>query len=238
MLNLDETLVANSDYCLQKDMYLKGSLYSICPFGFLELLRKQVPEINLIQLIPGFYLVLLFFSFLLLVFLSYLFFEIAFKLDNNRENGTKTLRRFNLKIFLKFGFLFLVSLIVLSLHTIFPLSLDSFESYEARDLETLWSFEEVLNLESVLTSVVSFLSQLPNLTLTTLRTEIESQILPAFWKNFSFLVFFLSGIITPTIDGYTQLSFAFYAISLYFLVINMTEKRLNLKFLGSRSSNF
>jgi len=238
MLNLDETLLINSSYCFQKNIYIRGILYSLCPFSFLEMLRSQAPETDLIQLIPGFFLVLLFLSYLLLVFLSYIFFETVFELDNNRENGTKTIQRFNLIIFIKFSFIFFFSLLFLSLNSIFPLSLDSFESYEQKDLETLWSFEEVLNLEVILTFIVSILSQLPNLTLIILRTESESQILPEFWKDFSFLVFLISGVITPTIDGYTQLSFSFYAISLYLIVINMIEKRLNLKFIGSRSLNF
>jgi len=238
MLNLDETLVINSSYTIQKDVYLRALLYSIGVFSFLEIIRGQVAEIDLLQLVPGSYLILVFFSFLLLVSLSKSFFEIPFELDNKKECGTKTSTRLELTILVKFGIFLLFVLLFFVFNTIFPLSLDSFESYGEKSLENLWSFEEVLNLEIVLCGIVILLSQLPNVSLFYLTTEKESTILPEFWKNFSFSVFLISGIITPTIDGYTQLSFAFAAISLYLTLLNLIEKRISFKFLGSLSLNF
>ena len=76
MLNLEETLFICSRYSVQKDVYLRASLYSLGVVSFIEILRGQVAEIDLLQLIPGFYLILVFFTFLLLVFLSKFFFEI------------------------------------------------------------------------------------------------------------------------------------------------------------------
>ena len=55
-------------------------------------------------------------------------------------------------------------------------------------------------------------------------------ILPEFWKTLSLIIFLAAGFITPTIDGYTQLSFAASAVSLYIIVINLLEKRINVKF--------
>lgn len=238
MLNLEETLFTFSRYSVQKDVYLRAALYSVGVFSFIEILRGQVAEIDLLQLIPGFYLILVFFSFLLLVFLSKFFFEIPSDLDNKKECGTKTTTRLELTSIVKFGIFLLFFLLYLVLNIIIPLSLDSFENYEEKSLETLWSFNEVINLEIILILIVLTLSQLPNLTIFYLTTEKDSKILPEFWKDFSFLVFLISGIITPTIDGYTQLSFAFSAISLYLIMINIVEKRINLKFLGSLSLNF
>jgi len=107
-----------------------------------------------------------------------------------------------------------------------------------KSLEDLWSFEEVLNLEVLLISIVVVLSQLPNVTIFYLTTERDGRILPQFWKDFSFLVFLISGLITPTIDGYTQLCFSFSAIWLYLTGLNILQKRIFFKFFGNLSSNF
>jgi len=63
MFNLDEPLVINNSYFVQRDLYLKAFLYSVGVVTFIDFLRNQVSEINLLQLVPGFYLVLLFFFF-------------------------------------------------------------------------------------------------------------------------------------------------------------------------------
>ena len=60
MFNLDETFLLNNSYVVQKDLYLKSFLYSFGVFSFIDLLRGQVAEIELLQLVPGFYLILLF----------------------------------------------------------------------------------------------------------------------------------------------------------------------------------
>jgi hypothetical protein len=50
-----------------------------------------------------------------------------------------------------------------------------------------------------------------------------------YWRSISLSAFVISGILTPTIDGYTQLSFAFSALTLYLLVINVIKKRITIK---------
>jgi len=74
------------------------------------------------------------------------------------------------------------------------------------------------------------LFQLPLLVLFGLSNEKEKNILPEFWKPLSFIVFIVSGLLTPTIDGYTQVSFAFSALSLYLMIILILSKRIDLKF--------
>ena len=64
MLNLDETFEINNSYIIQRDLYLRGFLYSSGVIIFIELVRAQVAEVDLLQLIPGFYLIVLFISFL------------------------------------------------------------------------------------------------------------------------------------------------------------------------------
>jgi len=118
------------------------------------------------------------------------------------------------------------------LNSVIPLSLDSFNSYGEKTLENIWSFDEVLSLEIILLIILITLSQFPLLVVTYVSTEKDSQILPEYWKSLSFVIFLISGFLTPTIDGYTQLSFSFCAISLYFILINLIQKRVNLRFNG------
>jgi hypothetical protein len=50
-------------------------------------------------------------------------------------------------------------------------------------------------------------------------------------ENLGILIFTGAGIVTPTIDGFTQLSFSFLAFSLYILVIIVMTRRLNVKYI-------
>jgi hypothetical protein len=199
----------------------------------MELLRAQVAEIDLLQLVPGFYLVLLFISLIVLTFFSTFFLKIPLDIDNKKAGGTKTTFRINSinnsKIFF---FLFSMSILV-SLTTTIPLSLDSFNSYGEKTLENLWSIDEVLNLETILFTTLLSISQFPVVLLAGLTSEIVINSLPEYWKIISFVIFAVSGLLTPTIDGYTQLSFAFSAFALFFLIISILEKRLNLKLTGT-----
>ena len=230
MLNLDETFEINLAYLTQRDLYLRGIVYSFGVVTFIDVVRSQVAEINLLQLVPGFYLILLFISFILLVVFSDLFIRIPFEFDNNKTCGTKTINRFDGMIILKFSFSLFFIGIIFSLNTIIPLGLDAFYSYGEKTLENFWSFDEVLNLETILLIVLIFLSQFPILVLSSLNTEKDINFLPEFWKTLSLVIFLAAGFITPTIDGYTQLSFALSAVSLYIIVISLLEKRVNIKF--------
>ena len=84
MLNLDETLLINNSYVVQRDLYLRAIAYACGIVIFVDIVRGQISEVNLLQLIPGLYLVLLFISFLFLVYFSDLWLLIPFKLDNDK----------------------------------------------------------------------------------------------------------------------------------------------------------
>jgi Sec-independent protein secretion pathway component TatC len=232
MLNLDETLYLTDSYTKQKDFYLKSFLYSFGVLIFVDILRNQVSEVNLLQLIPGFYLILLFFSFLFLVINSDFISGFSKYLDNKKEFGTKTLNKIDLFVLNRFSFFFLSIILLFVLNSVIPLSLDSFNSYGEKTLENIWSFDEVLSLEIILLIILITLSQVPILIVTYVSTEKDSQILPEYWKSLSLVIFLVSGFLTPTIDGYTQLSFSFSAISLYFILINLIQKRVNVRFNG------
>ena len=186
MLNLEETLDLTEFYVAQRNLFIRIIGYSVGVVLFVEILRSQVPEIDLLQLIPGFYLLLVFISSILLVSVSNSFFHIPILLDTKKDIGTKTVGKLELTAIVKFAFVLLAILLFAVVSLILPLSLDSFENYGEGNLESLWSFEEVLNLEVILTMTVFSLSQIPNLTVFVLTTEKDIQVLPAYWKNFSF----------------------------------------------------
>jgi hypothetical protein len=237
MLNLEDSLKINQFYIVQRDFYSKILFYSLGIFFFIELLRSQISEIKLLQLIPGFYLVLLFTSLLVLLFFSDFFIRIPFVLDNKKEIGSKTKNRLELILSLKNSFFFFFTGLFIIINTIIPLSLDSFNSYGEKTIENIWSFDEVLSLEILLFFFLSFLSQYPLIFLSCFTTEKFLTILPLYWKNLSFLFFLFSGLITPTIDGYTQINFAFSAFFLYFILLNLIQKQSLIKYIGINTLN-
>lgn len=232
MLNIEEPEETNEAYFIQKDLILKGVCYSLGILSFINLLRKQVAEINLLQLVPGFYLILLFFSFLLLVFFSNFLTRLPIKYDNYKSFGTRTTLKLQTGLLRKFNLLLSVGTLLLTISNLIPLSLDSFNSYGEKTLENLWSFNEVIGLEIILIITILILSQTPTITLYNFNFEKNLIILPKFWKNFSFIVFVFAGILTPTIDGFTQLGFSFTALLLSILIVSLIQKRIRIKFLG------
>jgi Sec-independent protein secretion pathway component TatC len=107
--------------------------------------------------------------------------------------------------------------------------LDFFNSTGEKTLENTWSFGEVLGLEIFLLFILSLLFQLPIIFVIGKYTEKTVKLFPEAWKPLSLIIFVLSGIVTPTIDGYTQLSLALAAFSLYIMVITILLKRLNIR---------
>ena len=68
MLNLDETFEINNTYVVQRDLYLRGFLYSFGVIVFIELVRAQVAEVDLLQLIPGLFNCIIYFIFSVTIF--------------------------------------------------------------------------------------------------------------------------------------------------------------------------
>jgi len=238
MLNLEENLEIVKNYIEQKDLYIKSICYSTSAVIVLDIIRSQVPEINLLQLIPGFYLLLLFFSFLLLILSSDFFINIPTLIENQKSFGTKTIAKINIFLSSRFSifFFFLVSL--LSFTNTIPISLDSFNSYGEKALENLWSFNEVINLEIILFSILIFFSQFPLGIISIFINEKDVNQFPQVWKTFLLGIFIISGFLTPTIDGYTQLSLSIFGFSIYLSTIDYLEKRVSIKFNGTSIFGF
>ena len=235
MYSLDTTFIRQQYYLIQKDLYAKGIGYALGVVGFLELFRSQVSEMNVLQLVPGFYLILLFISFLVLINLSNLLLTISYEVDIRKAGGSKTLNKIEVLLLVKFGFVILFTGLLIAFNTLVPLSFDSFDSYGETTLEDVWSFDEIIGLETILIFFLVILAQIPVIAVIEFEVEKDAILLPEFWKPLSLSSFVLSGLITPTIDGYTQLSFACSAIALYVIVITIIQKRVDLKFLETSS---
>jgi hypothetical protein len=231
MFSLDDAFLANSRYLVQKDFYSQAFGYAFAVAVWVEFFRSQVAEINVLQLVPGLYLFLLFFAFVFMVLLSYSILQLSFEIDNRKSSGTKTVNRLEVISLSRFTFSIAFTQILGSLNSIIPVALDSFNTYGERTLENLWSLDEVLGLELFLLFVILVLSQFPIIALLNLSDEVNTLSLPSYWKPLGILIFTGAGIVTPTIDGFTQLSFSFLAFSLYILVIIVMTRRLNVKYI-------
>lgn len=233
MLNLDETLFANTGYTKQRDIYIRILLFAGGVVAFVEYLRGQVSEVNLLQLIPGFYLLLLFTSLVYLVGFSDFFQNIYRSVDDKKSLGTKTKNKLETLSLLKFStFLFFLCILTIT-NTVIPLSLDSFNNYGEKALENVWSFDQVLTLEITLYIILIVISQIPIIVVANFSNEKDLRTMPELWRIISVSIFTIAGMLTPTIDGYTQLSFSFSALILYLIIIYVTSKKVNTKFPGT-----
>lgn len=232
MLNLPETLAFVVPYKKQRGNFFRFFLLIFAVFFWLEVLRNQVPEINLLQLVPGLYLFLvLFVVIILLVFISTLFL-LPFELDMVKQSGTKTIERMRKQIFLKFAVSVFSFIFVFLVNIFLPLSLDSLISYADDNLENLWSFDEVLVLEFSLASLLVIISQFPVIFIFSYTERNIFRKLPKKWRLVTLLSFVFAGSLTPTIDALTQSVFAFTSILFYGMVILVLQKRKTMKFIG------
>lgn len=229
MLNLEDTLISLPSYNSQRDLPIRGFVYAGGILIVINALRAQIAEVNLLQLIPGFYFFLLLVCFLYLLVSSNLVNEIPFLIDQRTIWGTKTPTKYQIWVAVKFSFFTISTGMVIVLNTLIPISLDFLNSTGEKTLENTWSFGEVLGLELFLLLVLTILFEVPFFLIAKKYNEKKLQRFPQVWKRFSILIFLFSGIITPTVDVSTQLSLAFATFSLYLIVITILTKRLSLK---------
>lgn len=230
MFSLDEAFLGTSIYLEQIDISWKALNLALGVFTVVEFVRSQVPEIEVLQLIPGLYLLLLFFAWIVLVFFANIFQQIPFEVDNRKLCGTKTLDKIELGTISKASLFIAFIQILINLNTVIPIGLDSFNSYGERTLENIWSLDDVIALESYFLVIIAILSQTPVLILLNPSSEKYAIKLPGVWRAIGTICFIIGGIVTPTIDVVTQISFASSTFCLYVLLISIVAKRLNLKY--------
>lgn len=232
MMNIDEALDSITYYAAPSDKYTRLAGCSLLIFVYIVIIREQIAEINLLQLIPGIYLVLLFTSFILLFFSSDILVTNIYDIDYIGLGGIKTFDRTELKLDLETRFILCQSVIIFALISVIPLALDSFIAYGESQIENIWSFDEVINLELFLIIFLIGLSQIPIFGFANANTECFLLILPKYWKPVFIGIILVAAVITPTIDGYTQFLFAFSALSLCVYFLTSTQQRSEVKDLG------
>ena len=66
MFDFSEGFDDHIEYSEQRDSFIRNSFSSFASFSFLGLIRSQIPEVDVLQLVPGYYFLLVFLSFLFL----------------------------------------------------------------------------------------------------------------------------------------------------------------------------
>ena len=233
MFTTTKYVITIPSYKIQKDLYSTGIAYTFASFTFLELLRSQVPEMNVLQLIPGYYYFLLFVSFVVMFGLSYLLFYIGKKIDVRKATGRKSPNKMLVIILTKLGFFITFASLLLVLNTVIPLSYDSFDISGQTMLVDVWSFQEIIGLETGLICFLILICQVPIVSIINLDTEEDGMKLPAIWKDIIVVSLLIAGVITPSFDANTQLCLATGGLIFYVLVITIVQKVLKVKYTGT-----
>jgi len=203
--------------------------FTLPSIPFIELVRGQICEVNLLQLSPSDYLFLLILSAIFLTSCASFFLAIPIGLDGRRQIGGKTLGKFNLFFLRKISLSLVFYTLFLSLNLIIPLGLDSFNSYADSYLEQFWSFGEVIGLEMILLTILMSLSQVPIAFVVTSYNERRKKKLSASFRYIVFYIFLASGVLTPSKDAYTQISFAVSALLLFSFILLYILKRTRVR---------
>ena len=224
MLNLLETLEIYNIYLSQSETIIKFVMYSVGTFECIDYLRDQIPEIPLLQLVPGLFLAILVNAYFYIIIFSYFLTDVASGTDGESKLGTKTLFCLSYKLDLKslipllfLGFVFLLNII-------FPISFDSLSSVGDKTIDNNWPIEKFYSIEFGLTILLILILQLPLLLSLPLYSEKFVQKLPFYQKDYIFVMSVVSGVLTPTIDVATQINFIIISVSLYNLVISLLKK--------------
>jgi hypothetical protein len=191
----------------------------------LNLIRSLICEVNLLQLSPSNYIFLIFLTITYLSSLSSSFVGIPLEFDSKRDVGGKGLPRLTSLILRRSSLYFLAFILIFLFFSVLPASLDAFNDSGEPSLENLWSINQVILLEATLLILLGTLSQSPIYFLIKCRNEERRNGLPTNTKKFIFFVFVGAGILTPTVDSSTQITFAISILSLFLLVFYFLFKR-------------
>jgi len=171
----------------------------------------------------------LFYCFFNFFFVLEQFLRIPLQLDSIQSIGTKTKNKIELTILLKLAFFLFSNLLLLIVNTILPLSLDYFNNSGEKTLENIWSLNEVILLELVFFILLGLISQAPLFFIINFNTRKIIKILSRFWKILLLSITLAAGLLTPTLDGSTQLSFAACTLSFYLFIVNFLQKKMLIK---------
>ncbi len=232
MFNLLQSIKISDFYISFFPFFFQFFCQSFNVFFCLNIIRKQVPEIKLLQLIPGYYFILLFLFIISLFIFSSLFIFYPSFLDKQKFLGSKTINKNIYFLTNKFFYFFAFFSFFVAVNYISPSNLDAFYIYSEKTLENFWSFDDLIKLESVLIGTLLIISQLPLLSFYALTNEVQIFGLPKYFKLLLFLILLLSGFLTPTVDISSQLIFSLFTIFLYIISLHFLIKRTSIKYLS------
>ncbi len=232
MFNLEKSLKISSFYNQNFAFFSSFFFQLIVIFIALELNRQEVPEIKFLQLNPSYYFFLIFFCIILFFGFNFFFTFFPAFLDSKKFLGTKIIKKSQYFIFSKFFYFLAFIFFFICLNCLIPSQFDNFYNYTEKTFENFWSFEEFFNLQNILFSILEIISESPILIFYLLSNNILVKKLLKSSKFLFFLIFLLSGIITPSVDVISQLFFAFFTIFFYFLSIHFLLKSISIKYLS------
>jgi Sec-independent protein secretion pathway component TatC len=232
MFNINKSLISSNFYLKYFPLFSQFLFQAVTIFTILEFIRLQLPEIKLLQLIPGYYFFILvifiisFFSIIsIIVYFPSLF-------DSEKGLGSKNITKIQYFVVNKFLYFLVFASLFISINFILPGQFDNFYSYTEKTLENIWSFQELINLEVTLLILLFLVTQLPILVFYLLNINLKIISLPKSFKFFSFFVLLLSGFLTPTVDATSQIIFSLFTLILYLISIHFLIKRFNIKYLS------
>lgn len=232
MFNIYETFTLFKIYIAQRDTALSFFIYSGGVVIFINDIRAQLPEIEIVQLIPGLYLFVLFIGLVFLTYFAKFILNLTLFIDLRKSNGTKTLNRFQGMGIFKAGFILASLALYIMLNLVVPIGFDSLTLSGEKSVENAWTLSEIVGFELFLILVLVFISLIPIYLGNTYLTEEFALELPKYWKELSILSVAFAGIVTPTIDWYTQINFAGSTLIFYIVTIIFVQKRVRLKYIS------
>jgi hypothetical protein len=203
--------------------------------NYLEILRLQVSETKLLQLGPGIYFFLLFCFLSFFLMASEIFVTVCWKLQRQKNVGFKSRSTVTRMILMRMAFSFVTVSSFFFLNTLIPLSFDSLNSFSESSFENLWSFNQVLSVESYLIIIGVGFGVFPIVLSSFLRTEKYVSLFVFHWKSITLFAFCLAGALTPTVDIWTQCAFSVTFLVFFFLFLNLVQKEWLLPFEGGIS---
>jgi hypothetical protein len=226
MILVDDSFIKFRPILLDEEIGKKTVLSIFGTNLSLEEIRSQISEIRLFQLIPGISIIFFFVTIgFLSASISYAL-KLILRQEEQFDEGPKIQLAFFIEISKRVRGFLLVTQNIFLLQTILPLGLECFNSYEEKNIETTWTFQDIFGLEQTLFFFLSLFSQLPAFFFAQYKAWDGVRYVTFYWKIICFGLILLAGIITPTVDSYTQLSFASATFSLYVTILNGLEKRI------------
>lgn len=224
MLNLPETFFLSLPYPSQSSVLLKIIGLLVGAPKFLEFVRFQVAEIVLLQLMPGVYFSLVFFSFVFLFYISFNFLKLIKGNDWKKKLGTKIFLRLLYRRVIRSTFFYFSVGFFVFFNEIIPITFESFSLIDTYTFANLWELGEFVGIEATLSFLLFNITQFPLTLIGNEYNSIQFSISPTYIRDYLFGLSLGAGFLTPTLDVATQINFILIGIGFYLIISYLVEK--------------